>query len=72
VKQDLLDSLPMMGSINMQANNGSGYNADTLDTVIHNQHPHLKDNRYGDKTIDYNLNERIESTIDPYQSLNAH
>ena len=36
LKNDVLDSLPMMGSINLATNNASDINADTINTVIHN------------------------------------
>ena len=35
LKPDMLDSLPMMGSINLASYNGVSYNQGTAETVIH-------------------------------------
>ena len=45
LKNDMLDSLPMMGSFNLANNNASGLNGGTINTVIHNYNTNQMDER---------------------------
>ena len=72
INKEMLDSLPMMGSINMgnqSFNNGFNPGA-TTSTVIRQSIQHPRDDKKTDNR-GFVMNE-IESTLEAYQSINPH